>query len=283
MDATVEAREKGRGLPPVPVGKLSKGGEGKQWNDGAGPESRRKNNPLREQKRWLNRLLDEFLVLSRLFPQADLIPAEGGPNWLRRVSLEYANALFHSGVDVKKAKLTPMAVGSFLGYQCAYAVWMVESIDAMITEAEARPEKLKEVSQSDVERGRVWLRKMGDWYGSLRRLAGRALKSAVYQSYEGMSDFLRGFANAFSRKPKLGAGFGNFGSSNFRIYHFMVWNWRVVDGLDSVRAFHALLRKHVGESATGDLKRIEKICQRVGLHFRKPGRPRSREIIQTAC
>ena len=32
--------------------------------------------------------------------------------------------------------------------------------------------------------------------------------------------------------------------------------------------------KSMGEHRTGDLKRIEKICQRIGLHFRKPGRPK---------
>ena len=47
-----------------------------------------------------------------------------------------------------------------------------------------------------------------------------------------------------------------------------------IERLGSVSALHTWLRKVMGEYRTGDLKRIEKICQRIGLHFRKPGRPK---------
>ena len=36
-----------------------------------------------------------------------------------------------------------------------------------------------------------------------------------------------------------------------------------------------------GPHRVGELKRIEKICQRIDLHYRKPGRPKKAAVIQT--
>jgi hypothetical protein len=146
----------------------------------------------------------------------------------------------------------------------------------MDEDARKNPEKYKDiVKKEEREAGLIKFRRWIEWYEALRRLAGRALKSCVYQSYEDMSAFLAAYSRALGRKPKAGAGLGDFGSTNFGIYHFMLWNWRAVERLDSVRALHDLLRRSMGEYRVGDLKRIEKNCLRVGLHFRKPGRPRA--------
>jgi hypothetical protein len=231
----------------------------------------------KERDKWLNRLAHEFLTLNGLFPFMEVFPMENCPEWVHRVEVEYLVAV-HPDADLKGAtRFTPARMGGFLGNQCAYAVWMLESFDAMIEYAMKHPEKIKDFVErkEEYEQGQNMLRRFVEWYKALRHLAGRALKSCVYQPYEDMSGFLAAYSKAFSKKPRLGAGMGDFGSTTFGVYHFMLWHWRAVDQLDSVRALHDLLRRSMGEHRVGDLKRIEKICQRVGLHYRKPGRPKA--------
>lgn len=61
--------------------------------------------------------------------------------------------------------------------------------------------------------------------------------------------------------------------------HFalMIW-WRFVARLDSVAALHSWLSRVLSPSKVGELKRVEKITQRLGLRFRSKGRPKK---IQT--
>ena len=231
--------------------------------------------------KWLKWLAKEVLIIYHQYPFPDSLPKENCPEWVWWIQQEYFKAMYPQ-LDLKDTNIvTPLEIGGFLGYQCAYAVWLTDCLEAKledgIKDALANPEKYKNLvlAKEDCERGLNYLRRLWEWYEALRRLAGRALKSCVYQSYEDMSAFLLAFSNAFSRKPKITSGFGDFGKTTFIIYHFMVWNWRAIDGLASVRELHEMLRKAIGEYRVGDLKRIEKICQRSGLRFRKPGRPKA--------
>jgi hypothetical protein len=137
-----------------------------------------------------------------------------------------------------------------------------------VGEIKLTPEQLKQ--------GEEFLRKLADeWYPALRRLAKRALCSCVDQPYDDMKDFLLAYSSAFAQKPE-GRGLGSLGNSAIEIYNFMLVYWRVVERLESVRHLHEVLVKVFGPYRTGDLKRTEKICQRIDLHYRKPGRPREK-------
>ena len=93
----------------------------------------------------LKRLLNEVLVIGHRFPFPDSLPKQNCPEWARRVQKEYFRATFPR-LDVKNSnELSAMEMGGFLGFQCAYAVWMTESLGAMIDEGTehtmANPEK----------------------------------------------------------------------------------------------------------------------------------------------
>jgi hypothetical protein len=268
---------------PAKVGPVAdcKSGAGMALQGSKSSSIQLKDHPSRYRDKWLRRLAHEYLVIDGLFPWKDIRPKENCPEWVHRVELEYLLAVHRDAELRTTTELTPARIGGFLGFQCAYAVWMVESLNAMIEDiiedATKNPEKYEGIVQKkeDCEKNEILLRRFNEWYAALRHLAGRALKSCVYQSYEDMSEFLAAYSRAFSKKPKLGAGIGDFGSTTFAIYHFMLWNWRVVEQLNSVRSLHDTLRKSMGEYRVGELKRVEKICQRVGLHYRKPGRPKT--------
>jgi hypothetical protein len=254
--------------------------------DGApkgGKSSRRqpKDWASKHRDRWLNKLTHQVRIIYHQYPFPDSLPKENCPDWVCWVQQEYFNAMCPQ-LDLTETKaLTASEIGGFLGYQCLYAVWLMDCVgakfDAVFKDESANPDKYKNVilEKEECEKAANYLCRLCGWYEALQRLAGRALKSCVYQSYKDMSAFLLAFGKAFSRKPKTVSGFEDFGKTTFRIYHFMLWNWRAIAGLGSVRELHELLRKAIGEYKAGDLKRIEKICQRSGLHLRKPGRPKA--------
>ncbi len=227
-----------------------------------------------ERGKWLNRLGGELVKLDELFPQElgmGRLPDEACPAWKEKVAGEIARLLM-PGADWKEtAKFTPKQMGAILGHQCANGVWMVELFEAQ--SAAALNTRQKSADGADTERGKAFSEKFSAWYSGLRRLAKRSLCSCVDQPYQDMTDFLGGFAEGFSHKPKT-SGLGQFGSTNFEIYVLLLMYHPFIEQLSSVSALHAWLRRVQGEYRTGDLKRIEKICQRIGLHFRKPGRPK---------
>jgi hypothetical protein len=246
-------------------------------NGGKSNRVQPKDYATKQREKWLNKLSDELRIVFREFPFPRSLPTEICAEWVWWIQQECFRAMYVR-LDLKDTNIvTPVELGGFLGYQCAYAVWMMESFAAITEDQRANPEKYKNVvlTPEDCERGRNYFCRLEEWYGALRRLAGRALKSCVYQSYADMSAYLSAYSGAFGRKPKPQSGLGNFGSTAFGVYYFMLWHWRAIERLDSVRELHEMLRKQMGEYRTGDLKRIEKICQRSGLHFRKPGRPRA--------
>jgi len=220
---------------------------------------------------WLNRLATEMLKVHEIMP-SKFLPEGDYPQWIERVEMELGLVMYPD-VKIKEGlELTAKRLGGLLGHECAYAVWMMQWICQQVDSAEAT-ETATEAEREQMRQGMALINSLDKWYSALRRLAKRALCSSVDQTFEDMSDFLLGYSSAFARKPKKYKS-GDIGNTNFEIYIFLIINWRMVVTLKSVSELYQVLRKVMGEHRTGDLKRIEKICQRIGLHFAKPGRPK---------
>lgn len=229
--------------------------------------------PAQRQQDWLRRLADEYLKLEAAMPMENILP-DDVPQWVQNVEREVGAAMYPAAKLKEELKLTPQRLGAIIGHQCAIAVWMME----WLVEESEKPQAVddKELSPEQIKQGEEFIYKLtGDWYMALRRLAKRALASCVDQSYDDMKVFLLAYANAFARKPG-NSDLGSFGNSAFEIYHFILFNWQMIGRLNSVHQLHQVLVKVFGSRA-GDLKRTEKICQRIGLHYRKAGRPKKME------
>lgn len=231
--------------------------------------------PVAHRENWLRRLADEFGKLDAAMPIKNFLPETEGPPWVQNLEREVRAAMFPVAKLKEGLVLTPRRLGAILGHQCAGAVWMMEWIametkkPQAVAEEKATPEQTEQIDAS-----REFITKLhDDWYCALRRLAKRALATCVDQSYEVMRDFLAAYADGFAKKPTSHT-YGSFGNSSFEVYVFMLWHWQLVAKLNSVRELHDLLVKNLGSQRAGDLKRTEKICQRICLHFRKPGRPK---------
>lgn len=224
-----------------------------------------------EQRRreWLDRLIAEFVKLEPLMP-IKMLPEGEYPQWVLNVEREFGAAVLSTMKIKDGVEKTPKTLGALLGHQCAFAVWMMEW-----AEHEAGAEEIKTLeglNESQINQLEHFSRSLGEgWYGGLRRLAKRALCSSVDQTYQDMSEFLQAYTKAFASKPRT-FGVGELGNPTFEIYLFLLLTWRAVERFRSVRELHSVLIKGLGRRV-GDLKRVEKICQRMGLSFRKPGRP----------
>ena len=220
---------------------------------------------------WLNRLADEFLKLEPTMPVKVLPEDENCPEWVKKVACEFGAIIFPVAKLKEDPRLTPKTMGALLGHQCAMAVWtmewLAEQSEAQVTVAQ------RAFSKEQVEKGALLAESMvNKWYPGIRRLAQMALCSTVDQTYEDMRDFLTAFSSGFARKPSS-FQVGDIGNPTFEIYLFLLLFWRAVSRFKSVPELHRVLIRIFGPHRTGDIKRIEKICQRIGLHFRKPGRP----------
>lgn len=229
-------------------------------------------NPVKQREEWLRRLAEEYEKLDAAMPVKNILPEEAGPAWVQNLEREVADILFPVANLKEPQSRSPKQMGAILGHQCASGVWMMEWFAA---EAQ-NPKKTDGIKPSaeKIKEGEKIVKGLSeDWYEGLCNLAKLALSSCVDQSYEDMKTFLLAYATAFAQKPHS-FGVGNIGHSAFPIYVFMLMHWRIVERLNSVRELHEMLVKVFGASQVGELKRIEKICQRIGLHYRKPGRPK---------
>jgi hypothetical protein len=228
--------------------------------------------PLKRQQTWLRRLADEFIKLESAMPMANLLPDEGCPKWVENIERQVGVTMYPAAKLKEELKLTPRRLGAIIGHQCAIAVWMMEWLAGELENPQTVD--AAKVTPEQLQKGEDFLIKMTEqWYPALRRLAKRALCSCVDQPYDDMKEFLLGYAGAFAQKPS-GLGASSFGNTAFEIYNFMLVYWRIIDRLNSVHHLHEVLVKVFGPYRTGDLKRTEKICQRIDLHYRKSGRPK---------
>lgn len=228
---------------------------------------------IEDTKVWLRRLCDEYLKLELLFPAENFLPEEGLPKWVQNVEREVGAMMYPVARLKDELNLTPRRVGAILGHSCAFAVWMMEALAYTLDKTDEELD-LSKFTPEQLEHGTKFLRGvLEDWYPGLRRLAKRALCSSVGRTYEEMTAFLLAYSEAFSKKPKQ-FGLADIGNSAFEIYFFMLNSWRFVDSLKSVHELHECLVKVYGPYRVGELKRVEKICQRIELRYRKPGRPK---------
>ncbi len=228
--------------------------------------------PASHRAKWLRHLGDEYIKLEAFMPVLNFLPDEGCPKWVENIERQVGVTMFPVAKLNEELKLTPRRMGAILGHQCAIAVWLMDWLAAELE----KPQSVdgSKFTPEQLEKGQELLIKLTEqWYPALRRLAKRALCSCVDQPYDDMKEFLLAYAGAFAQKPR-GSGVGSFGNTAFEIYNFMLVYWRIIDRLDSVHHLHEVLVKVFGPYRTGDLTRTEKICQRIELRYRKPGRPK---------
>jgi len=239
----------------------------------------------KDQRTWYERVFDSADFSSDVNAGINL---ENEPKWVLKVLGE----LIQQGmpmIQIRKPKqLTPKEVGRCLGQICAnvYAIGESMSNNAEDLEKNLRIVKWMQENQQmpTVQTALKAMEFAGqsvlDLASSLNRIETTmtdSFKAALDQpSRVEAADFFRGFADGIAKpgmihKPSLAGA-----TTATPIYGKLLVHREEIKRLNSVRELREfLLERGLSEQVLGDPKRLEKICERIGLGFRKRGRPRT--------
>jgi hypothetical protein len=112
----------------------------------------------------------------------------------------------------------------------------------------------------------------GMWEEILETILTQAFEAHIQGKTDSNAAFLEGLTKA-AREPWLDPTHNPVDTA-FPIYATLLYYQDEVEKCRSVPELHRWLSDIFGESLIGDIKRLEKICQRIGLRFRGRGRPR---------
>lgn len=207
------------------------------------------------------------------------------PEWVRQCSLRLENTLFAAvNENFAEAVFTPYRIGYALGLMRWGSEKMNEPakpevvrllrkrrmsprarraagklIQAFVIKHDLHPLINRKESKFIPPNFRARLRKLDKFGGA---------DSAEY--HRGLSDGLRGIGQgAPGEKATLATD----------LYLTLLMWWRFVARFQSVTELHLWLTRVLGRQRVGDKKRIEKICERIGLTLRERGRPRENPTL----
>ena len=237
------------------------------------------------EKKWVGQVIAKYDAIEKRQPKTFDLGVEEWPEWVFNL-WPTLFGISHPGLKVKRAKeWTAKDLGQFLGRQSALEglLWDEVPLSTRVKEEKERwlnsqvdkirsSPKLAVALTKDV----VGLQK---WRPVFKNFIDEILASARTRPYLESSAFLEAFGKANVIKPDDLATERTMGVGE-RIAYVMIVFWRPISKMESIAQLHQMLAtaaKPAGIVIT--LKRVEKLCQRVGLKFKGRGRPKGK--IQT--
>jgi hypothetical protein len=225
-----------------------------------------------------------FETLCFLCPHApDGVNLENEPVWVMNVWKQLVQQVMPA-VSLKSHEVTPRRLGRLLGQEGANWTAIGNAFTENGTpEKVARGEALLDQLKAHPENGAAssvlqaveiveQVLKSSEPLISLRiRITVDALTAAWLQPDERERlAFFQGIIEGLS-KP----GFPSRFTDATAIYQRLLFHRKEVEKLKSVRELREfLLSRGLTPQSLGELKRLEKLCQRIGLSFAEPGRPK---------
>jgi len=222
---------------------------------------------------WLRRIVARMERARKKLPEPYWLTGEW-PTWVTNVARELGTGLFPTAKLKVGPNWTPGEVGAILGQQIAYAE---ADLPELCNGKRPQWREMRKLFGKDIKKrvetfARKWER---DFLPDRVRAIKFALSLALVQDYHESARFFAAFGRAIQRKPSRA---GDIGRTSTQIYVFFLIFWRSVEKLKSVRELHTVLCKIFGSHLVGDLKRVEKMCQRLELRFAQRGRPKKLQI-----
>jgi hypothetical protein len=229
-------------------------------------------------KMWLDSMRDWFAFASK--DDDEVIVVDGlAPDWVRVCAKRIDGSLFAPvNAVLGEGKLTPYR----LGYALGLMKWGSKSMHS-----KPPPEVKLAVKGIRLSRKarRQLVRMCEDFFISVQiavRKKGRLQFSGqpemqyaerLAKKYTGLdeSEFHRGLSDGLRGVGKDTPGDRSTNATD--VYLMLVIWWRFIVRLPSVTQLHVLITKCLGPARAGERKRVEKICERIGLTLREVGRP----------
>ena len=234
------------------------------------------------QHQWISEVLNAFEAVEGLQPKPLRDLASDWPVWAINLMV-MLTAVSHPGLKVKAAKKWKAKdLGKFLGRQ--YALAELERGEVPLSpavQAEAMAGLVRMAEQAQKKNPSLNMKRlvkelqpeMKVWRAAHKRCMQDALASACARPYQEAAAFFEAFGKAIVIKPddlrtERTVGLGD------RICWTILLMWPQIERLESVAQLHRILEQAVKpHGVVIKYKRIEKLCQRIKLKFKAPGRP----------
>jgi hypothetical protein len=215
---------------------------------------------------WLIEIVTLLELAERFMPEPYWLQGDFPP-WVQTVAREVAKSYFPVAKLKAGKAWEPGEVGAMVGHQVAYWQWTCELLSAK-SENEPDLDTLKKVFGDDIEERAVkFISTLAeDTIPAFMAALKFALSRACDQDYHVMCRFFGAFGRAIHRKP---SSINDIGRTTFLIYLILLMSWRTVENLGSIPNLHRTLKKciYLKPDVVGDIKRVEKMCERIGLSY----------------
>lgn len=229
-------------------------------------------------------------------PATPISDIDAQPRWATRALLEVLQSVCPALrlMDLVKEPM-PAVVGAFLGQDVANKWELTEQLAKLGEMVQSDPSfsakvgKITDLFESNranpivdsaVKAGELLVWTMDDLPAELERTEKRvfeAFRAALDQPVRtDAAEFFRGFAHGLATP-----GLGEFGlrpereTTTTAIYRTIALHWREIEKLPNLPALEEFLTlRGVKPQLRENRKRLEKLCQRIGLKLGKRGRPK---------
>jgi hypothetical protein len=222
-----------------------------------------------QSKKWLVQIVRWFEEAESKMPEPAFLKGEF-PEWVKRLARELMSTLFPVAKLRVGADWTPGEVGALIGHQLAYCHTISSLPRIPLSRA------FRKIDKKVVARTR---RQIKAFAKSHSVAVQRSLAVACGQSYADSTQFFTAFAKALDKRP-ADASASNFQRTTTKVYWVLFQAWPSVEGMGSVHELQQSLCNHLEPHLVGNIKRVEKICQRLGLRLGPRGRPKKAEVLK---
>jgi hypothetical protein len=231
------------------------------------------------QRQWMRRIVARFEEVEKLRP--DLADFDEYAKWVQNLWL-ILMPVVHPKLHLKaNKKLTVRQFGAFWGRQFALAAVQRGEVELSQKTLEEKKRAIAGLKPSKPEIAQFIessFKKHKLWYPAFIKFIKETLDSACDRPYGEAVTFVQAFSDAMAIKPSDLETERTMGVGE-KITFVMILEWRSISKLQSVRQLHRILDAALRpQGVVVTLKRVEKLCQRIGLKFRGRGRPQKAEI-----
>jgi hypothetical protein len=243
---------------------------------------------------WCKRIIDELDPSDEIIAKSGFDPSKES-EWVQKIYVELGQQAMPAFCVRRPKGYTPQEVGRCLGQQCANFYALGEMIDTPTPEKIEQSVKVLEKYEANrnvpgvesffkaVEPIGALLSGLMEYFPIFEKGLHNAFKAALDQpTREDAAEFFRGFAKGISKPGVSKRGLAGHTTATL-IYEKLFVHRREVEQVENYPALKEFLIKNgVPESVVGTVRRLQKLCERVGLHLAKPGRPRKSRKLRHA-
>jgi hypothetical protein len=185
------------------------------------------------------------------------------PAWAAKAYREILKTVNPTAQLRDELEVTPRMLGGVLGHQIA--AW--NEMMSVAGQSEAAAKLVGVMLMPPKEHLEAYPKTFATYVDGLvdamKRTCGRAIESDYAECVEFFDAFARGMKTRPSETTR----------TNTTLLFLLAVLWKQAEACSSIREVHTWLCKLLPPQMVGDLKRIEKLCQRIGFRVRGKGRP----------